>query len=445
MTAPPPAPAHAWLVPALALAAGLVAWFVLHAPDPERGFEIDEAEYLAMGLFSVEQLLGEDDATRGGNIALAPGEDPGTWRGGVHEVTFGFMSPGLPKLVFGTVVRAVLPADTVVSPLIFRRFAPEGVPNHKAKALRLGSRHSLAPALEPARAVTTGLAALAAALLAAASALVVRTFDRRPWTTALGAAAATGLWLSAPAVQDAAHYVRPGLFPVVFWALALVLFLVALGNRAPALARGEAIRPSPLLLVGLGLCLGLAAAGKLNGVLLAAVIPTLLWPLTTNKPRVLMYSACVWGLGALVFYLFNPGLWSAPVQGTDAILAGWRGDMRWQTEQYGGTLRVAESRFDALQLSFGALLREAGPLAGVVPYVGTILCVLGLTAVGLGMRRSRADHGLYWYAVLLLFGSALIVPMERMRYFLPMVGPLAICGGVLVARLAVGRRRSHEH
>ena len=67
--------------------------------------------------------------------------------------------------------------------------------------------------------------------------------------------------------------------------------------------------------------------------------------------------------------------------------------MRWQTEQYGGTLRVAESRFDALQLSFGALLREAGPLAGVVPYFGTTLCVLGLTAVGLGMRRSRACVG----------------------------------------------------
>ena len=65
--------------------------------------------------------------------------------------------------------------------------------------------------------------------------------------------------------------------------------------------------------------------------------------------------------------------------------------------------------------------------------------------MALSRGPTHADHGLYWYAVLLLFGSALIVPLERMRYFLPMVGPLAICGGVLIARLAVGRRRSHEH
>lgn len=426
----------------LALVAGLVAWFALRAPEREPSFKVDEAEYLAMGLFSVEQWQGTSDATRGGLVA-AP--DPATWREGVHAVTFGFQSPGLPKVVFGTLAQAHLEPGTVVLPYVFRRFVPPDLAGLPPRTHRLSAREPLLPALEPARARMAGLAALAAALLALAAASIARTFNPHPVAGALAATVAVAGFLTSPAVREAANYVRPGLFPVLFTSAAVVVFLRAIARRDRRLALDL---PAPVRLlgvaIGLGLCLGLATAGKLNGALLAAAIPFLVWPLRGKPGARAAAIVGAWAIGFGVFVLFAPGLWGNLVEGVRAILDGWRGDLAWQAEQYNGEVHVAQGRFDALRLSMGALLSSAGPFAAWVPFAGTLFGVLGIVGLGLGARRSDTDLGVFGFCVVLLVGSALVVPMERLRYFLPMVWPLALGAGLLVERLACGRRRAAE-
>lgn len=431
------------LVPLLlALAAGALAWLAFTpVVKGELHFEVDEAEYLAMGLFTVEQDQGLADATRGG---LVPADDPNTWRGGIHEVTYGFQSPGLPKFVFGGIVRATLPEGTLVLPWVFPRFTPESTGGFAPRSIRLSAREALKPALAPAREVPRMLLALAAGLLAFGAARIAQGFSTRLVEPVVAATVAGFGFVTSGAVQAAANHVRPGAFPVVFMALGWAVFLWAVRSRAGTGVRlfGAAI--------GFGLALGLATAGKLNGAVFAAAIPFLVMPLGGPRASRVVAMAGAWLIGFAVFVLFAPGLWHDTLGGIEQILRGWRGDFAFQSERYGDEVRVSAGRLDGLGLALRAMCGEAGPGGGFAPYLGvlfTVLGALGLAGFALGGRvfgrgegapptpNRAVDHGAFWFCILLVVGSGLLVPMDRTRYYLPLVWPLALAAGVFVARI----------
>lgn len=423
----------------LAALVGLVAWFGLRQVEAEPSFKVDEAEYLAMGLLSVEQWSGAGDAG-GGLLAVS---EPDSWREGIHEVTFGFQSPGLPKLVFGQIVRAALGPDNVgrVTPLVFRRFAEQLSDPGMGRAVRLSAREPLLPALEPARGVIAGLAAAIAALLFWCAATVAQRFHQGRTAGWIAGGAAALLWSTSPAVYEAANYVRPGLFPILFWIAGLAVALTMLGliehldpEAAEAVDTSESLALLAVVTAALGICLGLAVAGKPNGVVFVPVIPLLLWPFAKRWGLKALATLSAWALGFVVFVVLAPGLWSDTWNGVSQMLGAWRGDLQWQAEQYGGDVEVASSLFDALRISVIAMLRDSGPLGLWIPYVGTLLGLAGLAGCVLGATHSRADRMVLGFGAVLLVSSALIVPMDRTRYFLPLVLPLALAGGLFVER-----------
>ena len=422
----------------LAALVGLGAWFGLRQVEAEPSFKVDEAEYLTMGLLSVEQWSGARDAG-GGMLAVS---DPGSWREGIHEVTFGFQSPGLPKLVFGQLARAALGPDNVgrVTPLVFRRFAEQLSDPGMGRAVRLSAREPLLPALEPARGVVAGLAAAIAALLFWCAAMVAQRFHKAPTGGWIAGGAAALLWSTSPAVYEAANYVRPGFFPILFWIVGLAVALALLGVRehlAPEPAAEDSSESLALLsvvTVALGVCLGLAVAGKPGGVVFVLAVPMLLWPFAKRFGLKTLATLCAWALGFAVFVALAPGLWTDTWDGVGQMLGAWRGDFQWQAEQYGGDVEVAASLWDALRISVIAMLRDSGPLGLWLPYVGTLLGLAGLVGCALGATHSRADRLVLGFGVVILAGSALIVPMDRTRYFLPLVLPLALACGLFVER-----------
>jgi len=402
-----------------ALLAFAVAWVLLGfsspaardaAAGPGARFDVDEAEYLAMGVASTAQLFGETDA--------AAGEARDPWRGGIHATTFGFQSPGLPKLLFGLVARSA--GVRQIDPAVFPRFIPKELSKGEFKARRLAAKAQLEPALDPAREVTRLLAAAIAALLFAAAHRIASTWHR---PTLAGTLAAL-LWLASPAALEASHHVRPGLLPILFWCAMLVCALAA------------PLRAKPL---ALGLLLGLATAGKLNGALAAPLIPLFLYLAGARGAKLAAATALAAALSIAVFLLFAPGLWHDPIGGISQILHLWRGDLAHQASLYGADVHVPTNRLEALWVALLGLAKHAGPLAGVVPFAGAALALFGAATLIRGARHSAADRVALAWCLVLIVASGLILPLDRLRYLTPLTAPAALLAGLFLARLTAPR------
>jgi hypothetical protein len=416
-----------WIAALLALA---TAWLCFGLPvgrDAERGFEVDEAEYLTLAIHSVRQAQGKTDATLGTQLPRI--DDLSPWRDGIHDSTFGFQSPGLPKLLFGAA--GVAAGVGEVSAEVFPRFLPPDLSRGAAKERRLAARELVLPALEPARRVARGLASLIAALLFAIAYSVSGAWAGPRLRYVCGAFAGL-LWITSPIAWEASAYVRPGLLPVLFWCAALLATL-------------KIKRPSILATV-LGLCCGLATAGKLNGVLLAPLVPILLFfaqranglkardaakvaALCTPLAAVLSFA---------VFLVFAPGLWSDTFSGLVQIVRLWRSDLAHQATLAVETIAISSGPMHSLRMGFSGLANTSGPLAGIAPFLGVVLLPLGLAALARGSKcggQPHVDRAVLAWSLFLLFASAWLIPMDRARYILPMVAPAALVQALLLARL----------
>ena len=432
----PPAPRSALWLTVASLVVMALAWLLLALPlrGVEPGtFQVDEAEYLTLAVHSVRQARGLSDASVGGQIQVPVKAAP--WRTGIHKSTFGFQSPGLPKLLFGIAGSAAGVGE--VNPRVFLRFSSPNLPRGVAKSERIAAAGAVLPALGPGRAVTRWFAAAIAALLFA-----LATGISRAWTSTRGSyttgALAAVLWLSAPVVWEASAHVRPGLMPVAFWCVGLV---ATLGIRRPG------ILPVSL---ALGLSCGLATAGKLNGILLAPLVPALLYwnrRALDIEPRTAFRHAAVGTVIAATisigaFLALAPGLWHDTISGMAEIVRMWSGDLAFQARQTNLAVEVSTGATVSLAMGFQGLVATSGPLAGLVPYLGAALLPLGLVALVRGSRgrrdkpaQSHRDRALLAWALVLLVASAWLIPMDRPRYILPMVAPAALVEALAIARL----------
>jgi hypothetical protein len=423
------------------LAAFVAAWLLLGLPldKPDSGiFQVDEAEYLTLAVHSVRQARGLTDASVGGQIEVRDGAAP--WRAGIHESTFGFQSPGLPKLLFGLAGSAAGAGE--VNPKVFPRFADPSLSKGPAKLERKAAAQAVLPALGAGRAVTRLLAAAIAALLFALAAGISRAWTRPLGSYATGALAAA-LWLSAPIAWEASAHVRPGLMPVAFWCAGLA---AALGIRRPGIL--------PISLA-LGLACGLATAGKLNGILFAPLVPALLYwnrrAIGIDPGPALRQAAIGTLISAAVciaaFLALAPGLWHDTISGMGSVLNMWNGDLAFQAQQTNLSVEVSTGAADSLAMGFRGLFTTAGPLAGLVPYLGAVLLPLGLLALARGSRarpdapaQTHRDRAVLAWALVLLLASAWLMPLDRPRYILPMVAPAALVEALVLARLLTLRK-----
>jgi hypothetical protein len=411
-----------------ALLALVAAWLLLGlgAPEPATApgadFDVDEAEYLGMGVASLAQLAGRGDATLNGQL---PGPIVTPWRDGIHASTFGFQSPGLPKLLFG-LVAAQAGVDTVDAG-VWPRFVPKGLSKGEFKAHRQAAKAGLLPALGPARGLMRLLAALIAALLFASAHRIAAGWGSRLRPATLAGALAALLWILSPAALEAAHHVRPGLLPILFWCAGLVAALELGPDRTLALA------------ILTGVALGLATAAKLNGALFAPLIPAFLYLKGARRARLAALTTLAAALSLTIFFLFAPGLWHDTLSGLTQILTAWRGDLAHQAALYGATVRVPTGRLDALGIALGGLATQAGPLAAWLPFAGALLGLGGLAALARGARHSSADRLTLTWCLVLVLGSGLLLPLDRLRYLTPLAAPTALAAGLLFARLASAR------
>jgi len=434
------------------LAAALVfalAWLALGSeltrPD-EDGLYGDETCWVAISIQHWSQLAH-------GAPAAGAELDPPRWRGGspwargVQRTAFGYPSPCLAKLVWGPLLHAR--GFRQASPLVYPVFLQHDVEGGRA------AREALEPALPIARRVVLACACLTTVLLC----LAARAALPGGWGW-LGAALTLALWLSSPIVRATAVDVRTDFFMLVF-----VLGAVVLALRArDALAGRRGVAALWLAGIGLGLCCGLAVSSKLNGALsclcVAVWIP-LMWSSARRQQdcggmRVPLVALALSGaLTCLVFWALNPRLWAEPLAGVADILARWRelfASFQGDWAQRSGTAvgrTPSESAALFLDRTFSrddpwrALTGLGGGAGGMVGG----LCALAWRALhrGAGPDRSRSNEPalvLLVFVLVMLVGSALWLPIDWPRYFLPAAPCLALLEALaLVTLLQVVVRR----
>lgn len=414
---------------AIAIAVFLVAFGVLVLARPEGGrgpARIDEAEWLSMGVVSWQLATTGSVPDRGASPTEAAEAATRPWRLGITESTFGWMNPVLPKLAFGAVSDAAGVRHT--SRAIYPRFrGPRAGKAAKNRAVEV-----LEPALEPNRKLVAGLGALCilgAFLVARATAGVA------------GGLAATLLLLLSPTFRDASTYVRTDLFPLAFGLLALAFvqrWSPELFGRKPALR-------SALACAFLGLLAGLAVGCKLNGALTSFAIAGWFGILPAlgerTSPRVLIARLAGIGLVcASILWLCLPALWSElPWKALPDLLHQWRVSFDFQVQKSGGPAPT-----EALERAGLALRRaffDQDPLAEFTGLpLGIALVPAGLVALVARFRSApRPYAALLVHVLVLVAGTALWLPLDRERFFLPLLVPLVLLqvqvAGLLPQRL----------
>ncbi len=423
-----------------AVLASAAAWLSLDAfATREHRDRTDEPEWIAISILHWRQLvLGEPPA---GAELDPPGErDANPWKQGVQHTVFGYMNPCLPKVVLGGVLHAA--GFRQASPLAFEIFQRQD-PQAGEQA-----RAELEPARPLARGVVHALATMCVVLL---------LFCGRElfpgWAGWLAGVLAGALFVASPVVLNTAIYVRTDFFMLPF---VLAALLVALRARE-ALAGRRGARAMQLAGLALGLLCGLAVSSKLNGTLIClcvAVWVPLLWWRTRRESGVgalpgpvatLLLAALA---AALVFYALNPRLWGDPLGGASDILARWDrqiGVQQERAERMG--IEVAHSLPERVALFADRTLSRDDPFRSSTGLPGGVLLLAGGLAVlawrsggrrAAGAGRPARDGAAIALVFVLVFlaGTALWLPLDWERFFLPAAPCLALLEAACLSGLA---------
>ncbi len=430
MTTPlPPRAAVLLFVLATALAAA-VFWSARPDGRDER-FEIDEAEWLTMSIANVLQAT--EGLSHLDRIPPEPWrtEDANPWRIGIHESTFGYMNPMLGKLVFGGLCLALGHRD--FDPAVYPRFAKERPPGTKELA-----KAAVFPALRPVRLLILAVVSLSAAMLL----LVARNLAG--WTAGFATYAS---FLANPNVLDHASRIRTDFFPIVFGLGALCVVLAS--ARSLSGERGGGRLAGAALL--LGALAGLSVGSKLNGALLALMVGAwilLAWSTRRGDTSFMRAPLVGWltaGLACVLLYLlFSPHLWPAPIENFTDLVEKWEGDLEFQKDRYGERLGRADSPGESIALSMRGLTGRFEPLNAVTGLpLGAPLLVMGLVWLVLSLRRSGLAAPVLVYVVVQAAGTALWLPFGRDNFFLGFAPVVALLEGLALGALvhfALSRR-----
>jgi len=226
-----------------------------------------------------------------------------------------------------------------------------------------------------------------------------------------------------------AHFARLDV-PCAFWCLAAIAFSLR-----------HVARPRAYSLIAAGIAAGLAASTKYPGA--AAIVPVLLagaigvrrlhWSFAWR--RALKLSAAAIGGAIVAFATTSPFVLLK-------LPAALRDITEYTDIYYGsgpdGWLATAGRNYAA---SLGGIMTTMGQPAAALAGLGLVAMLFGLTAQGRDSGRSRTGAGRFVAAPVILIGFVVVFFAASGRsnlpypnYFVPIVPPLAIMGGVLAAR-----------
>lgn len=419
------------------------AWLVLgRVATWQHVDRSDEAEWVAISILHWDQLV-HGTAPAGAELDPPEWQKGGPWRRGVQRTMFGYPNPCLPKLVWGSLLHAK--GFTTASPLVFDVFE-RADPAQGTQAQR-----ELDPALPLARRVVLALACLSAVLIF----LAAREALAGAWGW-LCATLAYGLWFASPLVQGTATYVRTDFFMLPF---ALAALLLSLRARAAISGRRGPVRQA-LAGAALGLLCGLSVSSKLNGALACLCVTLwvpLAWWRARGEPSRASWRGPVAALAlagvstCLVFLALNPRLWGDPLGGAADILARWERVMAFFQESWSQRtgVEIARTLPERVALFVDRTLTRDDPwraLTGVPAGALLMLAGLGGLAVRALRRQEGASSGSSSHAsmVLLVFalvfagGTALWLPIDWERFWLPVAPLVVILEALALAWLARG-------
>ncbi len=405
--------------------AACVLWAARPAGRGER-LEIDEAEWLTMSIHDALQIT--EGVSPFAGLAPSPYHrhegDP--WEVGIHQSTFGFMNPMLPKLVFGSVCLALGHRD--YDPAVYPRFAKE-LPSGRAER-----------ALEAARAAAPPVRALVLALAALCAALLFR-IARAVGGTAAGVATLIS-FLASPNVVDHATRIRTDFFPIAFGLAALCAAVARARADACGTSRGGSFRTAVLF----GVLAGLAVGSKLNGALVAiqvGVFAPLLWAARRRASGVSFVRDVLQGwivasaLCAGLFVLCMPHLWTQPLEGLATLWTSWQGDLAHQAELFGERLGRGDTLGARLALALRGLAGRYEPLHALTGLaLGAPLQVAGLAWLARRAREAASAALVVAYVIVVGLGTALWLPFGRDNFFLAFAPVVALLEGLAVGALA---------
>jgi len=451
----PPAARSSGTAALASVVLALVAAVVFDRARPEgrlRPFEIDEAEWITMAVHNWRQVLGEVSPFE----KLPPSErdvpEANRWKVGIHQSTFGYMNPLLPKLVLGAVAAAGGHRD--FDPAIYPRFTKD-LPPARQEAAKKRARAAAAPARGALRNTILVLASVSAAALALAAARAAG------WAAGL---AAFALFLSAPRIRVSATWIRTDFFPIALALVALVAALALADWLAGTRGRGRLVAASAVL----GTLAGLSVGSKLNGALLALLVGAWIALAWLTAPRGArpgfargpLVGWLVSGVLCVALYvLFSPHLWPAPVENLHKLLDAWASDIAHQQQRYGDRIGAASTLAEHWRLAFhgrhGVLEAEEPFFALTGVALGGALMLGGLAALGLrtvasGRAARGVDGGdasarrvargalfaLVW-AVVTIGGTALWLPLGRDNFYVAFWAPVCLLEGALVGSLVM--------
>jgi len=420
-----------------------VAWWLLAPADIGRREEDlygDETCWVAISILHTDQLV-HGTPPVGAELDPPRWQGGGRWARGAQRTAFGYPSPCLPKLIWGAALAEQ--GFHEASPYVFTVFLQHDLETGRA------ARELLQPALPIARRVVLAFACAATALLF----LVSRAALPGAWGW-LVATLTCALWCASPIVRGTVGDARTDFFMLAF---ALGALALALGARdALAGRRGEPARW--LAGLGLGLLAGLAVSSKLDGGLVLVCVP--LWVLLlglgggrekgrlrATLPALLLAGAAACG----VFWALNPRLWAEPIGGVVDILARWH-DL-FDVFQHDWAVRsgtaVGGTPAESVALFLDRTLHRDEPWRALTGLPGGGVLLLG----GLGVLVLRAAVGapgagggprdeparvLLVFVLVLVVGSALWLPIDWPRYYLPAAPALALLQALALVALLRG-------
>lgn len=449
MTRPDPS-RPTWLDPIVFVVLFVIAHFASDATrfhGFEDGLGSDEPEWIAASILHWRQLArGEAPAGEGvGARRFEDEESPNRWKHGYNHTTFGYMNPGLPKLLLGGIL--VANGHERASHWAFEKYVDLG-PRQQAVQRIVAARRELEPAMPVARGVIVALSSLTAVLLFFAARLAFR--GRTGWVAGVLAFAA---WFAAPLFQVTASYIRTDYFMMPFALGALVLALASTDRLAGRRGRG------PMLWTGLalGVLCGLAVASKLNGALTGFAITAwvlVLWAGARKETRIpflrgpLPTLVVAGATSFAVFFAFNPVLWAEPIAGVGDILARWEKLIGvFQRDLEGTRVEVVHTLPERISLFTRKTLERDEPfraLTGLSPAVPLALGFVALCLTSLGRLPRRAStpavrdraRVLLAFAIVFIAGTAIWLPLDWERFFLPALPALILLEVAVVTALA---------